>query len=102
LTDSQSNREHYDSIERVCKKHKVKLIVARDEIESWIRADSGICDWLGLQPRNWDEHSKPSDELNRQLQKKYRMKYQASDRAKVLEHLNGEADKHSPSMKQAL
>jgi hypothetical protein len=98
----QSNRRHYENIERICRKHRVKLVIARDEIEAWILADSGICEWLDLQPRNWDEHSKPSDELNRQLRKKYRMKYQASDRAKVLLHLSGDADKQSPSMKQAL
>jgi hypothetical protein len=98
----QSNRKHYKDIERICTKYKVKLIIARDEIESWILADSSICQWLGLQPRNWDAVRKPKAELNRLLQKKYRMKYQASDRAEVLKKLAGDADKHSPSMREAL
>jgi len=98
----QSNRKHYKDIERICTKFKVKLIIARDEIESWILADSGVCEWLDLPLDNRDTVRKPSDELSRLMQKKYRMKYQGADRAKVLEELVGDADRHSPSMREAL
>ena len=65
-------------------------------------SDTGLCEWLEIQLRNWDEQRKPSDELRRMLQDKKKMKYQGADRAKVIAKLNGDGDKFSPSMREAL
>jgi len=98
----QSNRQTYEQIRRICKDNKVTLILARDEIEAWLLADSGICKWLGIRPRNHDEETKPKDKLNSLLDQKHNMKYRERNQEKILAHLNGDGDTHSPSMQEAL
>jgi hypothetical protein len=101
---SQPNRETYTRIKQVCERHEkeVVLVIARDEIEAWLLADSGLCKWLEIKPRNCDEKMKPSDELSSLVQSKKKLKWQGADRAKVLAHIDGTGDKFSPSMQEAL
>jgi hypothetical protein len=97
----QPNRETYDEIRRICKKHNVYHVVAKDELEAWLLADAGICRWLGIKHEGWDSQKEPSRDLERFLKKlNPRMKYQGHYRAEVLKHLNG--DNLSPSLKKAL
>lgn len=102
IHSQQQNRQPYQQIEQICKAEMVKHVVAHDELESWMLSDSGLCEWLEIQTRNWDEQRKPSDELRRMLQDKKKMKYQGADREKVFAKLNGDGDKFSPSMRDAL
>lgn len=98
---TQRDRKAYDRIRATCEQQvAVKLVIARDEVEAWLLADSGLCAWLKLQPANHDEQAKPSEQLNRYLDRK-RLKFQGPHRAKVLEHLNGDGYEKSPSMKEA-
>lgn len=96
------NRESYEQIKQICAAEKVKEIIARDELEAWILADSGTCKWLRMKPKKWDELPKPSDTLDQLMRRRYQMKYQGSGRAKVIAQLNGDGDKFSQSMQDAL
>lgn len=97
----QPHRETYDEIRRICKKHKVYHAIAEDELEAWILADAGICEWLGIKHEIWDKDSKPSNKLDEFLKKKnQRMKYKGNYRDEVLKHLNG--NNLSPSLEKAL
>jgi hypothetical protein len=103
--NTQPNRMSYDRIEEICRRYgqDVVEVIARDEIEAWLLADSGLCSWLDIKPKNWDEQHRPSRELERLLKRKsQRMKYQGRYRDQVLEHLAGDGDKHSPSLRVAL
>lgn len=97
----QRHREDYELIARICTEQEVKLVIPRDELESWFLADTGLCTWLGIAPRNRDEQRKPSNEL-RTLLGARNMKYQGRDRTKVIEKLDGTGDQYSPSMREAL
>lgn len=96
----QPNREVYNQIAQLCKKHKVKHVVANDELESWLLSDSGIANWLKIKHENWDTRKSPSDELHSRMQKEYKLKYQGRGRNEVLEHLEGNI--LSPSFQAAL
>lgn len=95
-------RQDYKHIAEICAKadRKVVHLIARDELESWLLADQALCKWLDEKPRNRDEEAKPSEILGRWLKKK-NLRYQGTDRAKMLAHLDGTGDKHSPSMREA-
>jgi hypothetical protein len=101
---TQTDRTLYNQIKTICHNHRqdVALIIAFDEIESWLLADSGLCRWLDISPKNWDNSSKPSATLESLLTKQKRMKFQGPNRAKVLSHLEGTGDQVSPSMKVAV
>lgn len=98
----QQDRKSYDDIKRICQKEKVKLVIAHDEIEAWLLADSGLCQWLGEPVKNWDEETKPRYKLNSILKAKKGLKYQGRGRDEVLKHLAGNGEVYSPSMKKAL
>jgi hypothetical protein len=101
---TQVNREVYEHIKRICTSYKkdVVLVVARDELEAWLLADNGVCQWLGIAPKNRDAEKRPSDTLAGLMQSKYKLKYQGSDRAGIFTHIDGTGDKFSPSMQKAL
>lgn len=65
FANSINNRTDCDRIRQVCEKYKsdVRLVLARDEIESWLLADMGFWGWLNenkTQPRNCDNMERPS------------------------------------------
>lgn len=99
-TDPQQS--HQKRIADACKKHNVKYIPAHDSVESWFLADSGVCDWLGKKPKNWDEQAKPKEELDRWLKDKQKSRYESGGRQQVIQHLKGDGDTHSPSLREAL
>ncbi len=102
---TEPERQLYEKIRLVCERFKkhVVHVIAKDEIEAWLLADEGLCQWLSIRARNCDGQKRPSDELKRLVQqKKQPMKYQGPDRAKVLAHVDGSGDKYSPSMREAL
>ncbi len=102
---TQQDRAIYDRIRAQCAKHKqdVALIVAQDELESWLLADSGICKWLGIKPKNWDEQAWPSHTITEYLRKKDKgLRYEGRGRAELLKHVTGTGDKFSPSMAKAV
>jgi hypothetical protein len=57
---------------------------------------------LEIPVKNWDEQTKPSDELNRLLKRKKKIRYQGRGRVEVRNHLDGTGGQHSPSMQVAL
>lgn len=98
---SEPNREKYERLKAKCEKLKAIELVAHDELEAWLLADSGVCQWLGLQARNVDNERKPKEMLIRALKNK-NLSYQGSNRQKVNEQIAGDGDERSPSMKKAL
>lgn len=100
----QPRREPYDNIREICQRYRdqVVLVIARDEIEAWLLADSGLCGWLGIKPQSYDGQSKPKDTLNSLLKQHKGIKYQGRHREQVWKHLAGDGDQHSESMKKAL
>lgn len=97
----ESYQIHHDRIRTICKREHIKQAVARDELESWLLADSGLCTWLGIEPGNWDEQPRPSAVLASRLKDKGQ-RYQGLHRTRINEHLSGDGDAHSPSMRAAL
>ncbi len=78
------------------------LIEARDCIESWLLADSGACQWLGIKPRNADHDSAPKktiEQARKQRDKKFR--YTLKTLGTLCDKLQGDGDTHSPSMQAA-
>jgi hypothetical protein len=102
ITDPRKQAEH-KAINDICDAEQVVLVIACDEIEAWLLADNGLCEWLGMKPHNWDEQPKPSEELKRQIRNRYpRMRYPGRDRHKILEQVDGTGHQHSPSMQLAI
>jgi hypothetical protein len=102
---TQLNRASHDRIRAICDEYQkdVTLVVARDELESWLLADKGICTWLEKTARNYDEQPKPSEILDRWLhEKSSHMRYAGRYRAEVLKHIEATGDKYSPSMRRAV
>lgn len=99
----EPNRDPYNKIKTICEAYKSDVIpiIARDAIESWLLADEGICKWLEIPQKSWDEVVKPKNELISLLNKKKKLKYQGRGIDKVLEKVNGTGDKVSESMKKA-
>jgi hypothetical protein len=99
----QPDRTPYETIATLCKAEHVAFIIARDELEAWLLADSGVCAWLESNPANWDGKPKPKEELERRMKKKDKhLRYQGKGRQQIMNALNGDGDQHSPSMKTAL
>ncbi len=95
-------RQHYDKIRQVCGRYKqVVHVIAKDELESWLLADAGLCAWLGIKVRNWDEETKPSDKLASLVNEKFRLAY-PGDLAKILPHIDGSGHKTSQSLTEAM
>jgi hypothetical protein len=101
---TQQNRKAYDEIKKICQKYQqyVRLILAVDEIESWLLADEGLCAYLGEKPRNCDMETRPSDRLKTSVHRKTQKHYQGKTRSQVLSNVDGTGDKHSPSMQKAI
>ena len=96
------DRKDYEQIEEICARYAdVVHIVARDEIESWLLADAGLCKWLNINHRNWDEQRKPSVELDRALKRAGKNRYQSRYLAEILKQIDGTGDQYSPSMQLA-
>lgn len=107
LHDADENMDttkppYRERIGDICKQYKVKQIIARDEIESWVLADSGVCKKLEINPKSWDAKPRPSDDLKTILNDKKRMRWGDRDRLQVIQWMNGDGDKCSDSMKKAL
>jgi len=99
----QPDRTHYDRITETCSRYDdVVQVIARDEIEAWLLADAGVCNWLGLKPQNRDNARKPKVELNHLLKKAGKKSFEGRGIAEVLKHVNGTGVDHSPSMENAL
>jgi hypothetical protein len=102
----QPDRRHFNTVKAACEKNRddVLLIVAHDEIESWLLADAGLCRWLGKKPRNNDEQRRPSEILNGWLRKKKLKWDRRRHRDEVLKWVDGTGDApaRSPSMKKAI
>ncbi len=96
-------RKPYRRIKVICDKYKndVALIIARDEIESWLLADEGLCKRLKLTPRNWDTKPKPTEALRKAVRDEMGIEY-SRKREKVLIHVDGTGHKRSPSMRRAM
>lgn len=93
---------HKQTARTIKKYHQdVSLIIAKDEIESWLLADEGLCKWLGIKAKNRDEDKQPSNILDSAVKKTSGKKYTLM-RETVLKKLDGTGDKHSLSMKKAV
>ena len=102
---SERYRANHDRIRVVCEKYPndVKLIIARDEIESWLIADEGLCRWLEEKPHeSSDKLQKPSKLLKRAIKRKTGKDYTGRVREQVHQQLDGSGDKYSESMRDAL
>lgn len=100
----QPDRSAYEHIQKICEQHTphVKLVIAYDEIEAWLLADSGLCGWLGQTPRNYDSERQPSLILRSWLDKAGKPKYREENLPRILKNMEGDGDKFSPSMREAL
>jgi hypothetical protein len=98
----QTDRQSYEKIKLICKREKIKLIIAHDTIEAWLLADSGVCKWLKVRAKNWDTQKEPKNALDSLMKKEKGKKYQGSGRTDLLSHIAGDGDQYSDSMKQAL
>lgn len=103
-TQVQPDRAAYERIQKICEQHAlyVKLVVAYDEIEAWLLADSGLCKWLGQTPRNYDGERQPSLILRSWLDKAGKPKYREENLPRILNNLEADGYKFSPSMQAAL
>jgi len=106
---SDSHRKHYAYIDNICLSQKyrdtVTLIIANDELEAWLLADTKLCKWLGVKPKtNCDSLEKPKDDLDRLIRKRSDNKMRWSERfwADILGNIDGTGDKLSASMRNAL
>lgn len=102
IHQQQINRQSYEHIEKTCRDKGVKLVIAHDEIESWLLADSAMCGWLKIEPRSWDNERKPKRALIRLLKKEKGINYESPARKKVFDHLDGTGDRFSQSMQDAV
>lgn len=100
----EPDRRRYKEIETTCQKYRndVVRVIARDEIEAWLFADEGICQWLEIKPDKPDGIPRPSERLNSLVKSKTGHDHTGSIRAKVLSYLDGTGDKHSESLREAL
>jgi hypothetical protein len=101
-SQSEANRALYEAVERICQKHDVIELVAVDEIEAWLLADKGICDWLNIRHESRDALAKPSEAIDSFIKRRFNQKkrYQGRFKTELLVYLSGE--NISPSFKAAL
>lgn len=103
----QANRLLYDAIKQICEREEyqphVTEIVAVEEIEAWLLADGGFCDWLKIPPRAADNAAQPSKVLEQLLNKhKKKMVWNDDTKQKVIPHMDASGDLLSPSMREAM
>jgi len=91
----------YNMIAAVCKKENAIHLLADDTIESWLLADNGICQFLGIKPSTWDGKPGAKIRIESLLGTKH-MQYQAQGREKLIEKLDGTGDMRSPSMRESM
>ena len=90
----QPDRSLYDSIYEQCKREKVNLIVATDNIESWLLSDSGISKWLNITRKTWNSDTHSKTELIRLMNDRYKLKY-SRYLEKVLDHAKADSTNQS-------
>lgn len=96
----------YRKVAEVCKYHGVKEIIAHDELESWMLADSGLCEWLGektkskMRLKSWDNEPSPKERLIEYLQK-FGFDYPGRRFDQIVEQLVGDGHERSRSMQTA-
>lgn len=97
-------REDYEQIKKICQQYTqhVKYIVASDEIEAWLLADNGLCNWLGRKAANVDNMRKPSEVLAKALDKAGKPKYRKDNLRKIVTQMDASGDTYSPSLREAL
>ncbi|MFN8418235.1 MAG: hypothetical protein U0528_03160 [Anaerolineae bacterium] len=100
----RKDRKDHKRIAEICAQYseRVALILAIQEIEAWLLADSGICAYLGEQAANHDHRPSPKEYLEGLLRHKKRRRWSGADRRMVMQQLVGDGDQHSPSMGKAL
>lgn len=97
-------RHDHEAIAKICEKYAEEVIhlIAYDEIEAWLLADGGICQWLKQKPTNHDNQKQPSIILAGWLDKAKKGRYREVDLPNILRHVDGTGDTHSQSLKHAL
>lgn len=105
----QPDRTAYDTIRAACERHKqeglpIKEVTAKDEVEGWLLADSGVCAWLAQKPdKKCDTRPKPKDMLDNWCKDARKPPYKSEKGLKeVVNHIAGDGDKYSPSLREAL
>ncbi|MBI1258992.1 MAG: hypothetical protein GC204_16100 [Chloroflexi bacterium] len=96
------DRQDYEKIERYCTEKHITHIEAQDEIESWLLADHGFCQWVGTNAENWDNQRKPSEEVARRLNNSRKAKYRLENIPQIVKHLDGSNKGNSESLNNAL
>ncbi len=100
-------RNDYEKVALICKKYRddVIFIIAYDELEAWLLADSGLAQALNRKPKNYDNEIRPSKILNKWLEDTGR-KHLTDEKIAIIEQilkgLDGTGDQHSPSLQAAL
>ena len=96
-------RQDYDLIADICKQNPdiAVEVIARDELEAWLLADSGVCHWLGRKPEKADGLRRPSDKLHGLIQEKTKAEFGGRYRDQLVANIAGDGDAHSPSMREA-
>ncbi len=93
------------AIKQICFAENVKLVVAYDELEAWLLADSGVRAWLNRpksDARSHDGDKRPSSKLNQWLKRANKPSLDNQMKEQTASHANGDGDSFSPSMKAAL
>jgi hypothetical protein len=95
--------EPHRTIQRLCSRAGVPLLLAVESFEAWLLADAGCTGWLGIsQPPNTDCLPQPKKELERAYEKKAGRMYTRRARRILAEHADGSARECSPSLRHAL
>jgi hypothetical protein len=98
-----TGRQDYDRIEAICQKYPTIIhLQARDELEAWLVADSGLCQWLNQKAQNRDHAVQPSKLFETWLNAAKKPKWNDSNLDAILKHAAADGDQHSPPMRQAL
>lgn len=98
------DRGDHKLIAKICEKNRdiTVELVAHDELEAWLLADSGVCRWLGTKPQPSDELRKPSEKLYKLIEDKINAHFGGRYRDQLVKKIAGDGDKHSLSMRKAL
>jgi hypothetical protein len=58
---TEVKQQAHQKIQQICERYRqqVVLIVAKDEIESWLLADTGLCTWLEVRAKIEMERKSP-------------------------------------------
>src|SRR5258708_965229 len=102
---TQTYREDYYRIEQICQNYKeyVTHLKAIQEIEAWLLADSGLCEWLHISPKACDHLKRPSDTLKRYVNARPgNWKWDKIHQPKILENISADGHKLSESMRIAM